>query len=199
MDTLSLDDLMPAFDATRIEHRVIDAPPAAVYEAVLHADLVEAVRRNLVVTGLFAARAAAERVASALRRAPATEPPDMATMRLGDLSDHGEWVRLADDAPHELAFGAIGRFWGGETSWLQIDAAEFASFDTPGFAKIAAGISLRPYGRQRTLVSYEARTRATDDAARRSFLRYWSLVSPGVGIVMRAALALIADEARGTA
>jgi hypothetical protein len=57
-------------------------------------------------------------------------------------------------------------------------------------------ISLRSYGRQRTLLSYEARTQATDEAARRAFLRYWSLVSPGVGVVMRSALAVIAQEAR---
>ena len=197
MDTLALDDLMPTFDATRIEHRVVEAPPAVVYAATIRADLVESVRRNRVVTGLFAVRAGAERLVSTLRGGPATEPPDMATMRLGDLPEHGEWVRLAEDPPHELAFGAIGRFWGGATSWKQIDAAEFPSFATPGFAKIAASISLRPYGGKRTLVIYEARTLATDDGARRSFLRYWNLVSPGVGIVMRSALALVDDEARG--
>ena len=30
-----------------------------------------------------------------------------------------------------------GRFWGGETVWEEIDAAEFADFDRPGYGKIA--------------------------------------------------------------
>ena len=90
----------------------------------------------------------------------------------------------------------IGRFWGGETAWKEIDASAFTPFDSPGYAKIACILSLRPYGEPRTLLSYEARTLATDDSARRAFLRYWRLVSPGVGIVMRSALALIAREVR---
>ena len=44
-------------------------------------------------------------------------------MRLGDLPEQGEWVKLADEPPCELAFGVIGRFWGGETVWKTIDAA----------------------------------------------------------------------------
>ena len=32
-----LDGLMPEFDATRIEHRVIDGRPTAVYDAAIHA------------------------------------------------------------------------------------------------------------------------------------------------------------------
>jgi hypothetical protein len=91
--------------------------------------------------------------------------------------------------------GAIGRFWGGETAWVQIDAPEFQSFDRPRNAKIACNISLRPYGDRRTLTTYEARTRATDEAARRAFLCYWTFVSPGVGIVMRSTLSVISQEA----
>ena len=57
-----LDRWMPEFDATRIEHRVIDGSPADVYEAAIHVDLVDTVRRSRIVRGLFALRAAAERV-----------------------------------------------------------------------------------------------------------------------------------------
>lgn len=88
------------------------------------------------------------------------------------------------------------RFWGGETSWEEIDAAEFTGFDRPGFARIACNLSLRPYGATRTLVSYEARTQATDDDARRAFLRYWTAVTAGVGVVMRSQLHAIERAAR---
>ena len=90
-----------------------------------------------------------------------------------------------------------GCTWGGpETTWEQIDSPAFASFDRPGYAKIAANLSLRSYGDQRTLLSYEARTQATDETARRAFLRYWTLASPGVRVVMRSTFAVIAQKAR---
>lgn len=187
---MHLDELMPAFDATRIETRVIDAPPGIAYDAALRLDLLDVVRGNPLVKTLFALRAAAERVIS--RTPPAPEPE---ALRLRDLGDRGEWVRLADDPPREFAFGVVGRFWGGETRWEPIEAQAFTAFDRPGFAKIAAAITLHPYG-TRTLMTYEARTLATDAASRRAFLRYWRVVSPGVGIVMRATLAATAEAAR---
>jgi hypothetical protein len=186
---------MPAFDATRIEHLVIHAPPATVFDAAIHADLVDAVRRSRMVHGLFALRGSAERVAAIARRIEVSAPSDLPSMRLADLPEHGDWVRLGEDPPNEFAFGAIGRFWAAETSWTESDSGAFAAFDRPGYAKIAASLSLRAYGDQDTLLTYEARTKATDEDSRRQFLRYWTFVSPGVGIVMRSALKVIADEA----
>jgi hypothetical protein len=191
-----LDSLMPEFDATRIEHRVIDAHPADVYEVAIHVDFLDAMRRSPIVRGLFALRAAAERVAATVRRSQMVSPPEPAALRLVEMPEHGDWVRLGAEPPDEFAFGVIGRFWAGATAFEQIYSSAFRSFDRPGYAKIAASLSLRPYGDQRTLLSYEARTQATDETARRAFLRYWTLVSPGVGIVMRSLLALIAQEAR---
>lgn len=48
-------------------------------------------------------------------------------MRLADMPTHGDWVLLGEDPPHEIAFGAIGRFWAGETVWAQIDATRLRS------------------------------------------------------------------------
>jgi hypothetical protein len=191
---MMLDWLLPEFDATVIEHRVIDADPASVYAALTTVDMVEIPNAYPAVRGLFAARGAAERFVNALlgRAAPPLEVDG--PMRLGDMPAHGAWVKLADEAPHELCFGVIGRFWGGETVWETIDAAEFAAFERPGYAKIACSVSLRPYGSMRTLVSYEARTQALDPHSRTTFLRYWRLVRPGVAIVMRAFLQAVANE-----
>jgi hypothetical protein len=195
-DSMVLDRLMPAFDATRIEHRVIDARPATVYQAAIHADLADAFLRSQVVRALFGLRAAGERLAAIARGARETGPPEMGSLRLGELPDHGSWVSLGDDPPWEFAFGVIGRFWAAETMWAEIDSSAFNSFREPGYAKIAAALSVRPYGDRRTLLTYEARTQATDEDSRHGFLRYWTFVSPGVGVVMRSALAVIADEAQ---
>jgi hypothetical protein len=104
-------------------------------------------------------------------------------------------VVLGKDWPNEVAFGAIGRFWNGETRWIGTDAGEFAAFDSPGFAKIGCSIYLRALTGGRTLVTYEARTRATDKHSRRAFLRYWRVVAPFVGIVMTALVKTIEQRA----
>ena len=72
---------------------------------------------------------------------------------------------------------------------------QFAAFAEPGWGRIAAGISLRPFGDTRTLVSYEARTATHDPAAARGFERYWRLVRPFVGTIMRATLRAVRDSA----
>jgi len=54
-------------------------------------------------------------------------------MRLVDMKTHGQYFRLGEDPPHEVAFGMVGRFWGGETRWEEIDASEFSSFNRPGY------------------------------------------------------------------
>ena len=155
-----LDDVMPSYDATRIEHRVIDAPPERVNEAALHADFMQAFRESRAARALVAIRSAAERSVSALSRR--TEPPARAPagpMTLAGLPTFGEYVLLGIDPPREIAFGMVGRFWGGETRWEEIAASEFRAFDAPGLARIACNFSLRHYGEARTLISYETRGR----------------------------------------
>jgi hypothetical protein len=190
-----LDAIMPVWDATRIEHRVIAGSRAAAYETALAIDLVDVPRRNPAVRGLFAARAGGERMLQAVRGAsPERDPAPPATLRLGDLEDQGEWLRLGAAPGEEFVFGALGRFWAGRTSWQRMAADEFVDCSTPGSAKIAANLSFREYGTAQTLVSYEARTAATDDASRVQFLRYWRVVDPFVGVVMRGTLRLLADS-----
>ena len=193
---LMLDWLLPEFDATIVEHRVIEGDPDSVYRALATVDMVEIPNAYPAVRALFAARGAAERLLSALLGRPTPTEEAAGPMRLGDMPEQGEWVKLADEPPRELAFGVIGRFWGGETVWETIDAHEFVAFDKPGFAKIGCSVSLRPYGTARTLVTYEARTQALDSDSRAHFLRYWRVVRPGIAIVMRAFLHAVAKEVR---
>ena len=159
-----LEHLAPRCDAIRSESRVFDAPPGLVYQAMLNTDLLDAARQNIIVRAL----------------------------RLLSIPRRGEWVKLGEDAPRAFAFGAIGRFRDGKTVWREMDAAEFAGFSEPGYAKIACRMLTEPYRDGRTRLTYEVRTIATDDEARRGFLRYWRVVSPMVGYIMRATLAAVA-------
>jgi hypothetical protein len=187
-----IDRVLPDFDATRIEHRVVAGRVSAAYAAAVAVDFVDAIRQSQALRALLALRAQTERIASVLRRSgSAVKAVGPEALRLADLPERGEWVRLGADPPNEIVFGVVGRFWAGETAWERIDASDFGAFARPGYAKIACNFSFRPYGEARTLVSYEARTRATDAASRRAFWRYWRVSSPLVGKVMRAQLAMV--------
>lgn len=191
-----LERLMPEYDAERVERRTIGAPPHVVYDAAIHADFLDAVRQHRGVRGLFALRTALEKLVTALRRRAWVEPPPPARLRLKDLPTRGEWILLGADPPREIAFGVIGRFWAGETTWLPIGQADFATFAGPGFAKIACALLLHELPDGSTLLSYAVRTRATDERSRRAFRRYWRLTSVFIGIVMRSFLAVVARDVR---
>jgi hypothetical protein len=103
------------------------------------------------------------------------------------------WQVLGRD-DREIAFGAVGRFWTPVIRWRQVSVDEFTRFAEPGWGKIAASLSVAPYGR-RTLLSYECRTVTTDATARRRFLLYWHLVRPFVGHVLRATLQTVKADA----
>lgn len=155
---------------------------AEVYEAALRADFRRAFSESTAARLLVGARTTAERLVAAVRPGVSAPTEDSGeAMTLAGLEGHGQYVLLGVDRPHEIVFGMIGRFWGGETRWEQIDASEFGSFDHPGLCRIACNFSLRPYGEARTLVSYETRTHATDAASRRAFRRYWRVASPPRG------------------
>ena len=124
------------------------------------------------------------------------QSPGNRSLRLLELPRLGQWVLLGEDPPFEVAFGVVGRFWAGETAWETIDAADFAGYDRPDYAKIACNFSLRPYGETHTLLSYECRTKGTNPSATRAFMRYWRLLSGFIGIVLRAQLRMIEKEAQ---
>jgi hypothetical protein len=67
-----IDRLMPEFDATRIEHRVVAARVSNAYAAAVGIDFVDPVRESHALRGFFALRAATGRIASGLRRSGST-------------------------------------------------------------------------------------------------------------------------------
>lgn len=199
---LLIDEVLPDYDVTVIEHLVIDAPPDAVYETVREMDFMQI--HSPLVDAAMAARGLPTTIGRWLGR-PAPPPPQ--TMRLADLLDPPVdadaetdalegWVGLGEVQGREIVFGAIGKVWQPDIDWKPVAADEFAAFAEPDYAKIAAGFSLRRYGRHRTLLSYEARTAGTDDGSRDKFLRYWWLVRPFVRVVMRAAVTTARDLAQ---
>ena len=191
-----LDTVMPVFDHTRVEYRVVDAAAPVVYRAARELDFLT-VHSPITDAALFV-RMAPARLATLLGRQaiePADEPE---SMRLGDLFDGPdaggpEWYGLVETPGRELMMGSIGRFWQKVIDWQPVDPVTFAALAQPGYGKIAMCVRVDPVGGGRSCVTYEARTQLTDDEARAKFGRYWKLIAPFAGHIMRAALRTI-DE-----
>ena len=181
-----IDEVLPQFDVTRVDVVVVTGAPQHVYQALRDYDMVDVTRDDRLIRVLFAVRGLPDRLMQMLGKRP--EPAPVTSMRLADLPAEGEWVRLAENPGREFVFGAAGRFWGGPIQWERITPETFAAFEAPGSARIAANLAVHPYARGRVLLTYETRTAATDDRARRGIRRYWRLLSPFIGIVLRGVL-----------
>jgi hypothetical protein len=184
-----IDRYLPEYDVTLDCETRVDAPPEETYRAVREADL-----RDPVISALFALRELPMRLTRRLRGAPAPAAPRKIT--LGTITHDGpSWAILADEPGRELVIGSVGRFWERDYGGRTVTPEDFVTFREPGYAKLAIAFSLRPDGWAGTLLRYEARTLTTDATAYRKFHRYWTLIRPGVALVMRSALHRIKLEA----
>lgn len=197
-EAMLIDRYLPSFQATQIEHLVVDADIGTTWAALVDLDLLDV--HSPPLDAAFFVRGLPARVMTRLGRTPAGGDTGPTALRLWGIDEHDVegWLPLGERPGREVAFGAIGRFWKPNIEWYDVTtmtAEQFAAFDEPGWGKIAANFSLRQYGAERTLVSYEARTATSDRDSAQKFARYWSLIRPFVGYVERAALATVRRDA----
>ncbi|WP_037039870.1 hypothetical protein [Pseudonocardia halophobica] len=189
-----IDRYLPRYDTTIVEHTVAESDLAATWQALCALDLARV--HSPVMDAAMAVRGLPDRLARLAGRPASPAPPAQLPLR-GGPSLPG-WLSLGEVAEHEIALGAVGRFWQPVIEWYDVTGMTpegFAAFAEPDWGKIAANFSLRPYGTSRTLVSYEARTLVTEQDSARRFARYWTLVRPFVGHIMRATLATVTADA----
>jgi hypothetical protein len=105
------------------------------------------------------------------------------------------WGVLAMVPGHEVVVGAVTRPWEANVVFRPLPADEFASFDEPGYVKIAWTLRADPLGTTRSIFRTETRAVATDTSARTKFRRYWSLLSPGIIVIRWATLQPVKAEA----
>lgn len=106
---------------------------------------------------------------------------------------------LPAETEHELVFGLIGRFWTPGVTAAHGDAARFARFAHPDYAKLAMrfAVSPRPAGGSR--IDAEIRVRCLSDRARWIFTGYWRMIRPMNGAIRRQLLRAAAAQADGSA
>lgn len=114
------------------------------------------------------------------------------TMKLADLQSG--FVLLAEEPGREIVLGVTGRFWKPRGGLRRVDPAGFKAFAEPGYAKAAMNFLVQP-APGGSLVSTETRVVATDDASRRSFLRYWRVIGPFSSLIRKRMLALVKARA----
>ena len=181
-----IDDVLPAYDANRVEHVTIAAEPVRVYANLLEVDLMRARRESPGGRALFTARSVPRELLRRVRRQPARVPEE--PLRLAELKPRGTWVKLGEDFGKEFVFGTIGNLRGAEVDWRLLGAGEFAEFREPGHFKVAANYTVRSFGIGRSVLSCETRVRATEERTRRRLLIQWRGASPALRVAMRGAL-----------
>lgn len=187
---LLVDQFLPTYDATQYRHAVVDATPAETMRAVRTADLTDT---GSGVKALSWLRLVPEQVARLLGREVATPRADVTAA--DELRETVVELGASDD---EYVVGMVGRFWQPVIEFADVAPGGFADFDEPGYAKLAMSFSVRPYGENRTLLTYEARTATTDEEARRQFRRYWTVIAPFAGYLMSRAVARIRADAEAS-
>src|SRR3954451_22461693 len=164
-EDLLIDRFLPRFDVTLIDHVVADADIAETWRAVRDLDLMRV--HSPLMDAAMRARGLPEALARRLKGGEPGAPPAELKLFGGTIALPG-WLPLGETPGREVVLGAVGRFWQPAIQWYDVDGltpAEFTAFAEPGWGRIAAGFSLRPYGPARTLITYEAWTATADPAS----------------------------------
>lgn len=164
-----LDTVMPSCHFSSHHEVVVAAPPERTAAALMSLDTRDLVLTRLLmgVRGLPARLRGRHSARSERSRRGVMSPP---------------FVELANNG-HAAAFGLAGQFWKPVATPVALrDADEFAAFNRPGYAKAVIGFEIRPAPGGCVLAT-ETRIAATDEAARRSFGRYWRIIRAGSGVI----------------
>jgi hypothetical protein len=185
-EKMIIDEQLPSYDVAIAEHLVVAADPATTLKTAKELDFLT-VHTPLLDTAMWL-RGVPDRI----RQRPR---PPLTKLNLADGVGLPGWLSLGERDDSEVAFGAVGKFWQSSIEWRDVPLAEFATFQEPGWGKIACNFTVRPYGDGATLLTYECRTATTDPASAQKFARYWWLIRPFVAHIMRATLGTIGIKA----
>lgn len=173
-----LDRYMPIFEVTEHHEIRVGAPAAISYDAVRAMDL----EASFFVRTIFRAREVLMR---------GTHPTGPTPHGLVEQTLALGWRVLAEEPGRQIVIGAATRPWESDPEFRGLSAAEFMTFDEPGYVKIAWTVGAEPLGPESSVVWTETRVSTTDADARARFRRYWSVFSPGILLIRREGLRVV--------
>lgn len=190
---LLLDQQLPQFEARAISTVVVDAGTGETYRAVRALDPDQVGQTVPFMRMMVAARGLPARIGARPREAAAPEALSAEQYRQAFLP-------LDEEPGVELVMGMIGKFMSfTQMEFRRFDAGEFAGFSEPGYGKVAFNFLVLPYGTARSLLCTETRTATTDPVSARRFRRYWAVIGPFAGYIMRHWLTLAKQNAEHSA
>ncbi len=183
-EPLTLAEVLPAPQFRERHERLISAPPAAVWSALLELRLVDlALSRALTNVRTLPARMA--------RR----ERPRIVT---GRFLEEGPVPVLVEVENRLIVAGGPLQPWRlfGGASPSKLDACGLRDFAEPGWVKVGMDFVLQPESGG-TRLGTETRVMATDARTRLRFAGYWLLIRAGSGLIRRDILRAVAQRAEG--
>src|SRR5579884_1026308 len=186
-DGTLLDDVCPDFEFAGVESVEVNAPPAAVFEAI----------RRVTLAEMPVARAL-----GTLRYLPGILLGRVRPRADGRPFVEGLGVVLAEAPEREVVIGMAGRLHDlvDQRPVPFTSADEYARFADPGYQKFVQSFRVEPLGDDRVRLVAAHRTHALSEESRRKFRPYWRLlVGPGSGVMLRGLLDAIKRRAEAEA
>jgi hypothetical protein len=188
---LLIDRQLPRFQARTFSALVVDASTERTYQAIRALDPDQVGQTVPFMQLMVRLRDLPARLGRAPRRAiqPVSEALTSEQYRQAFL--------LIDEEPGtEFVIGMIGKFMSPtQMEFHRFDPPQFAGFGEPGYGKVATSFLVLPYGSGRSVLCTETRTATTDPASARRFRRYWAVIGPFAGYLMRHWLTLAKQHA----
>ena len=177
-----LDRFMPRYDIVERHHVKVSAPADLTLLAASEMDL----RQSRLIRAIFRGR----ELALGADRDAQFRPRGLValTRQLG-------WGVLAETPGREIVMGAVTQPWQPNVVFRALPPDEFASFEEPGYVKIAWTLRADPLDAGESIARTETRVVATDAIARAKFRKYWAWVSPGVVLIRWLSLRLVKEDA----
>ena len=188
---LLIDRQLPQFQARTFSALVVDASTGRTYQAVRALDPDQVGQTVPLMQLMVRFRDLPARLGRRPRQAIAPAPEALTS------EQYREAFLLIDEEPGtELVIGMIGKFMSPtQMEFRRFDPPQFAGFGEPGYGKVATSFLVLPYGTGRSLLCTETRTVTTDPASARQFRRYWAVIGPFAGYIMRHWLTLARQHA----
>lgn len=162
-----IESFMPESDVRERHEIIVHAPANVVFDAAEQLDL----QSIPLVRAIFWLRG---KIMGAANR-----PPRVKTGLVAETKSLG-WGELARRPGRELVMGGATQPWKADVVFTSIPPSAFLAYAEPDRVKIVWTLEAVPIEPKLTLFRTETRVLATDQSARRQFLRYWRFAKFGI-------------------